>query len=254
MIKAHSEVLVEGVWFMQSYPADLIVRSWRMQPRKAVSQDATAWLMGLFVLICSCLPVCADEILLDDYQKGLSPKWIEKSFKGKTHYQVAREDDQWCIKATSRSSASALYYKIKYDLKDYPVLQWRWKVDHVLAKGSALHKEGDDYAARVYVVFPSWLFWKTKALNYIWANKLPIGQAVPNPFTANAMMIAVQSGPGLTGKWVEETRNILDDYRRHFGTDPPSAGAIAIMTDTDNTGEEAAAWYGPIRIVSAPDG
>jgi len=254
MIKAHSEVLVEGVWFMQSYPVDLIVRSWRMQPRKAVSQDATAWLMGLFVLICSCLPVCADEILLDDYQKGLSPKWIEKSFKGKTHYHVAREDDQLSIKATSRSAASALYYKIKYDLKDYPVLQWRWKVDHVLAKGSALHKEGDDYAARVYVVFPSWLFWKTKALNYIWANKLPIGQAVPNPFTANAMMIAVQSGPGVTGKWVEETRNILEDYRRYFGTDPPSAGAIAIMTDTDNTGEEAAAWYGPIRIVSAPDG
>lgn len=225
-----------------------------MQPRKAVSQDATAWLMGLFVLICSCLPVCAEEIVLDDYQKGLSPKWIEKSFKGKTHYQVAREDDQWCIKATSRSSASALYYKMKYDLKDYPVLQWRWKVDHVLAKGSALHKEGDDYAARVYVVFPSWLFWKTKALNYIWANKLPIGQAVPNPFAANAVMIAVQSGPGLTGKWVEETRNILEDYRRYFGTDPPNTGAIAIMTDTDNTGEEAVAWYGPIRILSAPDG
>jgi hypothetical protein len=74
------------------------------------------------------------------------------------------------------------------------------------------------------------------------------------PFYGNAMMIAVQSGSGLTGKWVEERRNVLEDYRRYFGTDPPSAGAIAIMTDTDNTGEEALAWYGPIRIVSAPDG
>jgi hypothetical protein len=167
---------------------------------------------------------------------------------------VALEDGQLCIKATSRSSASALYYKIKYNLQDYPILTWRWKVDRVLARGSALHKDGDDYAARVYVVFPSWLFWKTRALNYIWANKLPIGQAVPNPFAANAVMIAVQSGPGLTGKWVEETRNILEDYRRYFGTDPPNTGAIAIMTDTDNTGEEAVAWYGPIRILSAPDG
>jgi len=227
---------------------------WRMQRRKPVGRDRIASLLCLCILICACLPVCADEIVLDDYQKGLGPKWIEKSFKGKTHYQVAREDGQLCIKATSRSSASALYYKIKYNLQDYPILTWRWKVDRVLARGSALHKDGDDYAARVYVVFPSWLFWKTRALNYIWANKLPIGQAVPNPFAANAVMIAVQSGPGLTGKWVEETRNILEDYRRYFGTDPPNTGAIAIMTDTDNTGEEAVAWYGPIRILSAPDG
>ena len=223
-----------------------------MQPRKAITQEGVAWLSCLFILICACLPVRADEILLDDYKKGLSPGWIEKSFKGKTDYQVTREDGQWCIKATSRSAASALYYKIKYDIRDYPILTWRWKVDHVIAKGSALHKDGDDYGARVYVVFPSWAFWKTKALNYIWANKLPIGQAVANPFTANAMMIAVQSGPGLTGKWVEETRNVLEDYRRYFGTDPSRAGAIAIMTDTDNTGEEAAAWYGPIRILSGP--
>jgi len=225
-----------------------------MQRRKPIERASIAWLLFLCILICACLPVCADEILLDDYEKGLSPGWMEKSFKGKTDYQVTRQDDQWCIKATSRSAASALYHKIKFDLKDYPILTWRWKVDRVLARGSALHKDGDDYAARVYVVFPSWLFWKTKALNYIWANKLPIGQAVPNPFTANAMMIAVQSGPRLTGKWVEETRNILEDYRRYFGTEPPSAGAIAIMTDTDNTGEEAVAWYGPIRIVSDPDG
>jgi hypothetical protein len=223
-----------------------------MQARKAIRQNATMWRLCLFVLICSCPPVCADDVLLDDYKKGLSPRWAEKSFKGKTDYQVTQEDDQLCIKAVSRSAASALYYKIKYDLKDYPVLQWHWKVDHVLAKGSALHKEGDDYAARVYVVFPSWAFWKTKALNYIWANKLPGGKAVPNPFTANAVMIAVRSGPGLIGQWVEERRNVLDDYRRYFGKDPPRAGAIAIMTDTDNTGEEATAWYGPIRILSSP--
>ena len=221
-----------------------------MQLRRAIERAGVACPMCLYILVFFCLPVCADEILLDDYKNGLSPRWVEKSFKGKTHYQVAREDDQLCIKATSRSSASALYYKIKYDLKDYPVVTWRWKVDHVLTKGSALYKNGDDYAARVYVVFPSWAFWRTKAINYIWANKLPRGQAVHNPFTANVVMIAVKSGSGLTGQWVDERRNVLEDYRRYFGEDPPSAGAIAIMTDTDNTGEGAVAWYGPIRILS----
>jgi len=71
---------------------------------------------------------------------------------------------------------------------------------------------------------------------------------VPNAFTSNAMMIAVESGPAKTGQWVTEERDILTDYRRVFGEDPPEAGAIAIMTDTDNTGTEATAWYNDIIL------
>ena len=163
---------------------------------------------------------------------------------------MIEEGNEWFVKATSRASASALYYEINFDPRDYPILTWRWKVDRVLTKGDALKKEGDDYAARVYVVFPSFLFWRTRAINYIWANKLPRGQIVPNAFTSNAMMIAVRGGSGEVGRWGEEKRNIVKDYQRCFGQDPPSVGAVAIMTDTDNTEEEAMGWYGPIRVFS----
>jgi len=203
----------------------------------------------LLFLISVTAPALGSDLLLDDYQQGISKNWKEKSFKGSTRYEVVQEDRQRCIKATSVASASALYYEIDFDPRDYPFLAWRWKVSNILAKGDELKKEGDDYAARVYVVFPSALFWRTKAVNYIWANKLPAGQAVPNTFTANACMIAVQSGPTHAGQWLEEKRNLLEDYRKCFGEDPPKAGAVAIMTDTDNTGEKAAAWYGPIRLL-----
>ena len=206
----------------------------------------------LFLLLLPQItpPALASDILLDDYQQGISKNWKEKSFKGSTRYEVVQEDGQRCIKATSAASASALYYEIEFDPREYPFLAWRWKVNNILAKGDELKKEGDDYSARVYVVFPSALFWRTKAINYIWANKLTAGQAVPNPFTSNACMIAVQSGPSLMGQWMEEKRNLLEDYRKCFGEDPPKAGAVAIMTDTDNTGEKAVAWYGPIRLIS----
>ena len=208
--------------------------------------------IGLFLLLfypLACPPALPSDILLDDYQKGISKNWKETSFKGSTRYEGVQEDRQRFIKATSNASASALYYEIEFDVREYPFLAWRWKVGNVLAKGDELKKEGDDYAARVYVVFPSALFWRTKAVNYIWANKLPQGQTVPNPFSSNACMIAVQSGPSLVGQWLEEKRNLLEDYRKCFGEDPPKAGAVAIMTDTDNTGEQAVAWYGPIRLL-----
>lgn len=191
------------------------------------------------------------EILLDDYADGLDPGWQKKIFSGETSYTVVREDDRPCIKAVSSNAASGLIYKIKYDPGNFPFLSWEWKVDHVLERGDARSKETDDYAARVYVVFPSIFFWRTKALNYIWANRLPRGTIIPNSYTANAVMIAVESGPEKTGAWHTETRNIYEDYRISFGGPPPRVGAVAIMTDTDNTGEEAIAWYGAIRILQA---
>jgi hypothetical protein len=62
------------------------------------------------------------------------------------------------------------------------------------------------------------------------------------------MMLAVEAGPERTGQWLVEERDILADYRRLFGGEPREIGAIAIMTDTDNTGGEATAWYGDITL------
>jgi hypothetical protein len=62
-------------------------------------------------------------------------------------------------------------------------------------------------------------------------------------------MVAVESGDGNAGRWVDEERNLVEDYRRAFGENPPMVGAVAIMTDTDNTGEHAVAWYGAIRFL-----
>ncbi|MBU0676137.1 MAG: DUF3047 domain-containing protein [Proteobacteria bacterium] len=193
-----------------------------------------------------------DSLLIDDFKKGIGPGWEEKSFKGKTLYSPSIADGIPCLQAKAKGTASGLFYKIDLDPAEYPILSWEWKVDNILAKGDARTKAGDDYSARIYVVFPSFLFWKTRALNYVWANQLPKDSAIPNSFTANAMMIAVESGREQIGQWRKESRNIYEDYQRYFGSPPPKVGAIAIMTDTDNTGESATACYGPIRLNRHP--
>jgi hypothetical protein len=60
------------------------------------------------------------------------------------------------------------------------------------------------------------------------------------------MMIAVESGSEKINQWVTQRRNLLEDYRKAFQTDPPMISGVAIMTDTDNTGESATAYYGDI--------
>lgn len=208
------------------------------------------WTVWPLLTLVAAAAVAGDRtVVIDDFEDGLRPEWEVKEFHGQTLYTVGHDDaGGHLLRADSRASASGLVYKVDYSLKEYPILSWRWKVSNILVKGDETKKSGDDYAARVYVVFPHWFFPKTKSINYIWANKLPRGQHIPNPFTGNAIMLAVESGKEKVGRWVNVRRNVYEDYRMVFGEKPPRVGAIAIMTDTDNTGGTATAWYDDIRI------
>jgi len=203
---------------------------------------------ALLLLFGSQVFAGSDVVRVGSFNTNGLDGWSVKSFKGNTEYRIVKDAAQRVLQASSHGTASGLVYKTEFDPRDYPILTWRWKVKNIIAKGDSRTRAGDDYAARVYVVFPHWFFPKTRTLNYIWANRLPRDTVQANAYTANAMMLSVESGHEKAGEWLTERRNIVADFRRAFGEDPPNVGAIAIMTDTDNTGEAAIAWYGDIVI------
>ncbi len=200
---------------------------------------------------------------------ALPENWEPLTFKKiseHTRYALVRKDGATVVRAESRASASGLIRKMQIDPKTWPVLAWRWQVANVYAKGDLRKKQGDDYPARIYVAFRydpdrAGFFKRLKyeaakaiygeyppaaAINYIWANRAPTGTEAPNPFSEQTMMVAVESGEKKAGRWVSEKRNVLEDYRRLYGEDPPAISGVAIMTDSDNTGESATAWYGDV--------
>ncbi len=199
---------------------------------------------------------------LPDGWKPLTFKKIEKH----TTYTLVKDNDTVVVKAVAEASASGLTWEIKINPKEYPIIQWRWKVMNILKKGDVHRKEGDDYPARIYVTFeydPSKLsfFEKTKyeayrllygeypplaSINYIWESRAPMGTMVPNPYTDRVMMFVIESGSAKLDQWVSEERNVYEDYKRAFKEEPPIISGVAIMTDTDNTGESATAYYGDI--------
>ena len=170
--------------------------------------------------------------------------WSDKVFKGKTVYTL----EEGVLKAHSVKAASGLIKKLSIDTRKYPKLSWSWRVEHSLKREDIKSKKGDDFAARVYVVFPRTFFWRMRAINYVWAGKMPKGSVAPSPYTANSVIVAQESGDEAAGKWVHEERNIYEDYRKIFAEEPPLLGGVAIMTDTDDTQDEASAWYGDITL------
>lgn len=178
--------------------------------------------------------------------------WQEKSFKGHTTYARVEEGDGTVLQATARGTASGLYHQVSVSAAEYPWLHWSWKIRQTLAAEEPRRREGDDFAARVYVIFPGRFFWQTRALVYVWSDKLPAGTVIPSAYTPNAVIIAVESGNRHAGAWRQERRNYVADYRACFHTSPPAPTAVAVMTDTDNTGSEATAWYGEIFFSREP--
>ena len=190
----------------------------------------------------------AQELVVGRFSKGDLSGWEDKPFKGKTVYTLVTDDARRVVEAHSRHAASGLIREISVDPKKMPLLRWSWKVERSLRREDITRKSGDDFAARVYVVFPRRFFWRMRAINYVWANKMPKGSSAPSPYTGNAMIIAVESGDEKAGTWVIEQRDVLEDYRKVFGEEPPSIGAVAVMTDTDDTRDEVTAWYGDISF------
>ena len=177
------------------------------------------------------------------------PGWKEKVFSGRTVYTPL--PGEGLLMAESRGTASGLYHEERVDLRLTPWLNWSWKVGNVLEGVNEREKSGDDYPARIYVVAKGGVaFWRTKALSYVWSSTEGQGAMWPNAFTANAHMIAVRGGSDRPGELVAEKRNIREDWKRAFGEDIEEIDAVAIMTDTDNSGQSARAWYGQPRFTA----
>jgi hypothetical protein len=187
-----------------------------------------------------------EKITIGSFTPEEMPHWEERSFKKHTNYQLVEQTPPLTLRATCKDTASALYRKISVDLTKTPLLHWSWRVDAAHPELKDTTKSGDDYAARVYVVYaPNPLLpWQVKAVDYVWANRQPIGTSWPNAFTNHAMMVAVRSGqPVKQGQWINETRNVRTDFKKFFGMDITGIDGVAVMTDCDNSGLSSGGYY-----------
>jgi len=200
------------------------------------------------LIACMAMPLAAAAPV---FEPAAIAEWPRKVFDGEVDYRLVQRDGRAAVEAVADDTATALYREIEVDLERTPVLEWTWRVEQ-LPDGAASErtKDGDDYAARIYVVREG-LFGQlsARALNYAWTRELPAGETWPNAFTGRARMISVQSGTARAGEWITYRRDLSADWRAAFGETPGRVHGVAVMTDTDNTGGRARALYGTIRFL-----
>ncbi len=221
----------------------------------------------------STFPVERKVLFFEDF-KNLSvwsPLYFPK-IKRHSKYAAAEAGGITFLRTESVNSASAIIHKAGFNVYEFPWLRFRVLVSNVYKKGNALKKSGDDYPVRIYVMFkydPERAgFWERikynsarllygnyppyASLNYIWANRKHARTILENPYTDRARMIIIESGTKNLHRWMEYQVNMLRDFELTFGEKPPALAQIAVMNDSDNTGEASVSMIDFIEVSNAP--
>jgi hypothetical protein len=228
----------------------------------------------LFLEPCSFLGA-ANRIVIGEFiaekEADGSPKgWKTVTYfnASPTNYQVIKYRGKYVLKAEGIGTSSSLFKKVKVELKDYPIISWRWKISNVIRQAIETREDRNDSAARLIVVFRpepgeislwyglDYLVRKIIRRNepigprieYIWGNRIEKGRVVDNPSVKHSKVIVVESGEEKANRWIREKRNLLDDYRAAFGIDPKGILTLGIQTDTDQSNEGVTTYYGEIFL------
>ncbi len=208
------------------------------------------FLLGLILTRVGWTQITSVELLgafPEDWQKH----WIARNTgPSRLPYEVVHEDSNAVLRVNSRESSTTLWRVLAVHAFDHGTISWRWKVDRSLTRNRAERRKiGDDYAARVCVVFtPHAVSWQTRAIHYVWAGREPVGSVYRNPYAHSVVMVVVESGNERAGQWVTERRDFTSDYERFFGEPPEVLTAVAVMVDTDNTLDHTTAWFDDLAL------
>jgi hypothetical protein len=193
-------------------------------------------------------------LLLADPTVPLHEAWTNQSFGAATRYERVSIEGVPAIRAIGRESASGLYRDTPYRVEEHPWLEWTWRVDQLQEDADIRVKSREDFAAAIFLIFgrPSMINRDVPTVAYVWtSDRLPAGAVVDSPHRPGSVRsVVVRSGGAHLGQWMRERRNVLEDFRRAFGQEPPDAvEIIALFTDNDQTGEPVEAYYGAIRAL-----
>lgn len=209
----------------------------------------TGFLQSILVVLLAVSPAWAeDRLVMADFSsgvdaKGVPPGWQVKEKSGTADFAVVKDGDLHALVLRSANTSFSLQKEVKVDVKQHPVLSWKWKVTKLPKDGDFRRSRTDDQAAQLFLAFT-----KTKAIVYIWDTSAPQGlmeSTSPAPFMT-VKVVVVRSGPSELGKWITETRNVYEDYKKFYGEDPPVVSGMRLQINSQHTETSGESWFADV--------
>jgi hypothetical protein len=199
-------------------------------------------------LLVSAPAWAEDHMVIADFSSvldaaGVPTGWQVKEKSGKADFAIVKDNGISAARFRSSNTSFSLQREVKVDLKQFPMLTWKWKATKLPAGGDFRKSKTDDQAAQLFVAFT-----KTKSIVYIWDTSAPQGlmeSTSPVPFMT-VKVIVVRSGPTEMGKWLSESRNVYEDYKKLYGSEPPPVSGIRLQINSQHTETSAESYFAEV--------
>lgn len=184
---------------------------------------------------------------------------------------LVEQDGQPVLRIQADAAAGGLLHPLDLPGDQPWQLSWQWRTEQKLEQARFATREGDDYAARVYVLldYPlDSLSFVTRqklrlartffdpdlpaaTLSYVWDNRAAPGTSARSAYTETVEMRVLRGPEAPLGQWLEESRNLRADAIAAFGSPPRRILGVVFAADSDNTGESAHSYFATPRLVKA---
>ena len=211
----------------------------------------------LLVAAAERAPAQPASVLIEDWSQqpagktGVPDGWKPQNWGSpKYDLRIEVEGNVKVLHLKSDNEGSTINKEVKVDLRTYPVVEWRWKAVSLPKGADSRRKDTDDQAAQLYVAFPRFpTAVRSRIIGYVWDTTAPAGLIAKSEKTGTVTYVIVRSGPSDLGKWITESRNVFEDYRRIYGEEPADAvGAISVAIDSNDVKGSAESYMGEIRF------
>ncbi len=189
-------------------------------------------------------------------QKGAPTGWSSDIKKGEPAISLERGSQIYYLHMKSNESSYGVKNGIKVDIKEYPYLNWRWKVAKLPDGGDVRKSDTDDQAIQIYIAFTPTGFpeaLNTPVLGYIWDNEAPRGWTGRSSAIGGGKLryIVLRNKTDRLGQWYTEKRNIYEDYKKFLKdvacADPAGlTHGVEFYINTQNTRSSAESYIGDV--------
>ena len=211
------------------------------------------------MILTAAIAVSAESpaIVVEDWSTqpsggaGIPDGWTGQSWGSPRYdFTVVTDGSERVLHLKSRGDNSTISKEIKIDVRELPLLVWRWKAVALPAGGDCRKRATDDQAAQVYVAFPRFpTAARSRIIGYVWDTTAPAGTIVKSESSSLVTYVVVRSGTAELGRWLTETRNVYDDFRRIYGEAPTEpVGAVSVAIDSNDTRSSAESYVGAISF------
>jgi hypothetical protein len=201
------------------------------------------------ILFFSTAPAWATErVVVADFSSGVDKNgiplgWQLKAKSGKADFDIIKDGNIHAVHLRSADNSFAFQKLVKVNTRNYPVLSWKWKVTKLPQGADFRTPKADDQAAQLFLAFSD-----AKVIVYIWDSTAPQGsmEDVLAPPFVTIKAIVLRSGDMETGKWITETRNAYQDYKKLFDREPPPVVGMRLQINSQHTDTSAESYFADV--------